>query len=192
MSNQQHHQQLNEGLEQGDLKRLVHPELHIDEFKSKVGRDEDVCVISLKVSSKEPAADVVSFIEKGYEWVIDADVSSGEMDDGSYLVFVEIDRDTKLPVHIMEMMDDLMNLTEQDLGDWRLRYQTSTTDHDLSEESINKLVPLTSEAYKAKFGKDEQKAELDKLKAVAGVKVDTKAPKNEFTESLRNLAGIRR
>jgi len=54
------------------------------------------------------------------------------------------------------------------------------------------LVPLTSEAYKAKFGKDEQKAELDKLKAVAGVKVDTKAPKNEFTESLRNLAGIRR
>ena len=85
-----------------------------------------------------------------------------------------------------------MNLTEQDLGDWRLRYQTSTTDHDLSEESINKLVTLTSEAYKAKFGKDEQKAELDKLKAVAGVKVDTKAPKNEFTESLRNLAGIRR
>jgi len=194
MSNQhqQHRQQFNEGLEQGDLKRLVHPELHIDEFKSKLGRDEDVCVVSFKISSKEPAADVVSFVEKGYEWVIDADVSSGEMDDGAYLVFVELDRDTKLPVHIIEMMEDLMNLTEQDLGEWRLRYQTSTTDHDLSEESINALVPLTSEAYKAKFGKDEQKAELDKLKAVAGVKVDTKAPKNEFTESLRNLAGIRR
>lgn len=192
MSNQQYRQQFNEGLEQGDLKRLVHPELHIDEFKSKLGRDEDVCVVSFKIASKEPAADVVSFVEKGYEWVIDADVSSGEMDDGSYLVFVEMDRDQKLPIHIMEMMEDLMNLTEQDLGDWRLRYQTSTTDHDLSEESINKLVPLTSEAYKAKFGKDEQKAELDKLKAVAGVKVDTKAPKNEFTESLRNLAGIRR
>jgi hypothetical protein len=194
MSNQhqQHRQQFNEGLEQGDLKRLVHPELHIDEFKSKLGRDEDVCVVSFKIASKEPAADVVSFVEKGYEWVIDADVSSGEMDDGAYLVFVELDRDTKLPVHIIEMMEDLMNLTEQDLGEWRLRYQTSTTDHELSEESINALVPLTSEAYKAKFGKDEQKAELDKLKAVAGVKVDTKAPKNEFTESLRNLAGIRR
>jgi hypothetical protein len=194
MSNQhqQHRQQFNEGLEQGDLKRLVHPELHIDEFKSKLGRDEDVCVVSFKIASKEPAADVVSFVEKGYEWVIDADVSSGEMDDGAYLVFVELDRDTKLPVHIIEMMEDLMNLTEQDLGEWRLRYQTSTTDHELSEESINALVPLTSDAYKAKFGKDEQKAELDKLKAVAGVKVDTKAPKNEFTESLRNLAGIRR
>jgi hypothetical protein len=192
MSNQHHRQQFNEGLEQGDLKRLVHPELHIDEFKSKLGRDENVCVVSFKIASKEPAADVVSFVEKGYSWVIDADVSSGEMDDGAYLVFVELDRDPKLPIHIMEMMTDLMNLTEQDLSDWRLRYQTNSQDHELSEESINSLVPLTSEAYKAKYGKDEQKAELDKLKAVAGVKVDTKAPKNEFTESLRNLAGIRR
>ena len=192
MSNQQHRQQFNEGLEHGDLKRLVHPELHIDEFKSKLGRDEDVCVVSFKIASKEPASDVVSFVEKGYDWVIDADVSSGEMDDGAYLVFVELDRDAKLPVHIIEMMKDLMNLTEQDLDEWRLRYQTSTTDHDLSEESINALVPLSAEAYKAKYGKDEQKAELDKLKAVSGVKVDTKAPKNEFTESLRNLAGIRR
>ena len=33
-----------EGLEQGDLKRLVHPELHIDEFKSKLGDDCDVVV----------------------------------------------------------------------------------------------------------------------------------------------------
>jgi len=190
MSNQHNRQQFNEGLERGDLKRLVHPELHIDEFKSKLGRDEDVCVISFKIASKEPAADVVSFVEKGYEWVIDADVSSGEMDDGAYLVFVEVDRDTTLPIHIMEMMQDLMNLTDQDISDWRLRYQTSTKDHELSEESINALVPLTSEAYQAKFGKDEKKAELDKLKAVAGVKVDTKAPKNEYTESLRNLAGI--
>ena len=37
-----------EGLEQGDLKRLIHDELHVDEFKSKLGRDEDVCVVSFK------------------------------------------------------------------------------------------------------------------------------------------------
>ena len=29
----------------GDLKRLVHDELHIDEYKSKMGDDADVCVI---------------------------------------------------------------------------------------------------------------------------------------------------
>ena len=97
---------------------------------------------------------------------------------------------------IVEMMEDLMNLTEQDLSDWRLRYQTSTEDHDVSEETIASLVPATPEAYRAKYGEDKSATdvsqELDKMKAAAGVKVTTKAPKNEFTESLRNLAGIPR
>lgn len=83
---------LNEGLEKNNLKRLVHPELHIDEYKSKLGKDEDVVVISFKITGREPAEDLVNFIEKGYDWVIDADVSSGEMSDGDYVVFVECDR----------------------------------------------------------------------------------------------------
>jgi hypothetical protein len=32
--------------------------------------------------------------------------------------------------------------------------------------------------------------DIDQLKSAAGVKVTTKAPKNDYTESLRNLAGI--
>jgi hypothetical protein len=32
---------------------------------------------------------------------------------------------------------------------------------------------------------------LDKLRAVSGIKVTTKAPKNDFTEALRIAAGIR-
>ena len=40
----QHRSNITEGLEANDLKRLVHNELHIDEFKSKMGRDEDVVV----------------------------------------------------------------------------------------------------------------------------------------------------
>jgi hypothetical protein len=187
MNSNRNHQQLNEGLEVGDLKRLVHPELHIDEFRSKLGRDEDVAVVSFKIASKEPASDLVSFCEKGYDWVIDADLSSGEMDDGSYLVFVELDRDSSLPSHIMDLMNDIMNLTEQDIGEWRLRYRSDTTDHELSEESIASICPTSSDEYNRKYGKED----LDKLKTAAGVKVDTKAPKNDFTESLRIAAGIR-
>jgi hypothetical protein len=40
-----------------------------------MGTDADVCVISFKVAGKEPSADLVSFIEKGYDFVLDADVS---------------------------------------------------------------------------------------------------------------------
>jgi len=95
-----------EGLEAGDLKRLIHPELHVDEFKSKLGDDSDVITISFKVATKEPAQDLVAFVEKGYEWVLDADASSGEMDDGSYIVFVELDRNKDAAENIMSLLTD--------------------------------------------------------------------------------------
>jgi len=189
---------LRENLEQGDLKRLIHNELHIDQYKSKMGTDEDVCVVSFKVKGKEPSADLVSFIEKGYNFVLDADVSSGEKEGGDYLVFVELERSKKLPTQIIDIMDDLMNLTEQKLEDWRVRYYKSTADNDLTEESLASIIPLTPEAYDAKYGKDDEEIEpeditrdLDQMKATAGVPVTTTAPVNDFTESLRVAAGIK-
>jgi hypothetical protein len=175
-----------EGLEKGDLARLIHPELHVDEFKSKLGDDCDVVVLSFKVDAKEPASDLVSFIEKGYDWVLDADISSGEMDDGSYIVFVELDRNNKAPDNIMDLMDDLMNVTDQTIADWRVRYYKAHKETHLTLEALHDLIPLTPEAYERAYGNEE----IDKLKAIAGVRVDTKAPKNDYTESLRNLAGI--
>ena len=177
---------LREGLEVGDLKRLVHPEMHVDDFKSKLGRDEDVVVVSLKVTGKEPAADVVNFVEKGYDWVIDADVSSGEMDDGDFIVFIELDRTPSAAGQIMEMMDDLMNLTEQDISDWKVCYRNGR-EHPLDEKTLQDMIPKTPEEYRQQFGHQE----IDKLKAVAGVKVKTKAPKNDHTENLRIAAGIK-
>jgi len=175
-----------EGLEQGDLKRLVHPELHIDEFKSKLGDDQDVVVLSFKVSAKEPALDLVGYIEKGYDWIIDADISSGEMDDGSYIVFVELDRNQDAPENIMNLLQELMNVTDQKTSDWRVRYYKSRKETELSLETLKDLVPTSPEAYERAYGKSE----LDDLKTAAGMPVDTKAPNNDFTESLRNLAGI--
>jgi hypothetical protein len=202
MQNNHNSKLLRENLEQGDLKRLIHSELHIDEYKSKMGADEDVCVISFKVSGKEPSADLVSFIEKGYDFVLDADVSSGEKEGGDYLVFVELDRTEKLPEQIIEIMDDLMNLTEQDLTDWRVRYYKSTTDNDLTVEVLASIIPMTPEAYDAKYGADEEEElddtdseditkDLDAMKSAARVNVTTKAPINDFTESLRVAAGLK-
>jgi hypothetical protein len=190
--------QLFEGLEHGDLKRLIHTELHIDEFKSKLGADEDTVVISFKVRGKEPAQDLVNFIEKGYEWVIDADVSSGEMDDGDFIVFIECDRTPRLAQELVEMMEDIMNITEQTAEEWRVRYYTGQEDHNLDVDSLRKLIPGTAEEYQRKFGHKDKKSEekgddrdLDDMRTAAGIKVKTKAPKNEYTESLRIAAGIR-
>jgi hypothetical protein len=193
---------LRENLEAGDLKRLVHNELHIDEYKSKMGTDEDVCVISFKVSGKEPGADLVSFIEKGYDFVLDADVSSGEKEGGDYLVFVELQRSEELPEQIIAIMNDLMNLTEQTIEDWRVRYYKSTVDSELTPEVLADIIPLTSQAYDAKYGKDDEEEiavtepeditkDLDQMKTTARIPVTTKAPVNDFTESLRVAAGLK-
>lgn len=208
MQNNKHQQprQLFEGLEHGDLARLVHPELHADEFKSKMGEDKDIVVLSFKVTDKEPALDLVNFIEKSYDWVLDADASAGELDDGDYLVFAELERTPEVADHIMEMIGDIINLTDQDIGDWAFQYQKTGTVGELKRETLAQI-PATPEAYVAKFGEDEpEDAEadiddevedeeaapgLDKMQEAAGVPMNRRAPVNEFTDSLRIAAGLK-
>ena len=83
---------INESLRPNDLRHFVKKVFEIDSYKSKIGNDSDVVVLSFTVGSEDPAKDLENFIEMGYEFVIDADVSSGETDDGTYKVFVELER----------------------------------------------------------------------------------------------------
>lgn len=197
--------QLFEGLEYGDLNRLVHPKIHIDEFKSKMGDDADIVILSFKINGKEPAVDLMNFIERGYDWVLDADVSAGELDDGEYLVFVEMERDIKVPQHIMKLLDDMLNLTEQDIAEWKFQYRKVPTEFDLTEENLRKQIPLTPRNYIALFGEEEEiepeeelsdndvdsEDDLTAMKESARVSVNKKAPVNDFTESLRVFAGLK-
>ena len=183
-----------ESVERGDLARLLRTELHIDQFQSKMGNDADILVLSFKIKDKEPALDLVDFIEKGYEWVLDADISSGEKEDGDYLVFVEMDRDTDAPDRIMRLISDVNNLSDNTMADWRWKYHKGVRGYDMTEEELATTLPLTQESYEQRFPKkDEAKSddEIVKMKAAAGVNVDTVAEKNEYTESLRIAAGIK-
>jgi hypothetical protein len=201
--NQNKFQQFNEGLEQNDLARLVHPKLHIDEFKSKMGDDADIIVLSFKVNGKEPATDLMNFIEKGYEFVLDADVSAGELDDGEYLVFAEIERDPAAPEQIVGLLEDILNLSDQDISDWKFQYRKSSTEHDITAEEIKSVVPTTPEEYDAKFGEsDEEEVQepesddeiedmISAMQESARVPMKRTAPKNDWTESLRIAAGLK-
>lgn len=177
---------INEGLEQNDLARLIHPELHIDEYKSKMGKDEDIIVLSFKVKGREPAEDLVNFIEKGYEWVLDADVSAGELDDGDFLVFVECDREPAVAENIMDMMKDILNLTSQVLDEWSIQIRSRPENLELTVDNIRNNVPLTTSSYEVKYGKKG----LDEMRTAAGVPVTTRAPVNDYTQTIRSLAGI--
>lgn len=181
--------QLSEGLEAGDLARLVDTKVTIDEYRSKIGSDEEIIVVSFTVSSKDPALDLMNFIEKSYDWVLDADASSGELDDGSYLVFVELDREQSAAKHIAKMLEDVSELTDIELDAWQVQYPKLKKSSGPAVDDIAKITPLTPDAYASVHRKTQE--DIDRLKTAAGVKVDTRAPKNDFTESLRIAAGIR-
>ena len=64
-------------LRANDLKGLVKSVFEIDSYKSKIGYDEDIIVLSFTVEFDDPAKDLESFIELGYDFVLDSDVFKG-------------------------------------------------------------------------------------------------------------------
>src|SRR6056300_156969 len=95
---------LNEELRANDLEDLVYPIFEVDSFKSKMGEDKDVCVLTFQAKDRYPAKDFMEFIEKGFPFVLDADVSAGENEDGEYSIFVEIMRNSNIAEQIMEIV----------------------------------------------------------------------------------------
>ena len=132
------------GLLKNDLQFLVDNIIEIDSYKSKMGNDEDIITLAFSVNGNEPAKDLENFIEKGYSFVLDADVSSGEQSDGSYKVFVEMERDKDAPMHILEIADGVRKLA--DVDNLRFRYYKNFKSMPLDEESLV-TIPMDKDAY---------------------------------------------
>jgi len=141
-----HNSIITEGLQGNDLKGFISELLTIDRYKSKMGDDSDVIVVGFKVKEKFPAIDLMEFIEKGYNFVLDSDISSGEEYDGKYHVFVEIERSKSFPNQLQDLLNGVSKLT--DCHEWKFNYQTSTKIVELTKENILEQIPLTSLDYK--------------------------------------------
>jgi hypothetical protein len=125
------------GLRQGDLRDLVYNIFEIDSFASKMGSDQDIITLSFSVKTREAARDLENFLETGYNFVLDADSTEGEQSDGTYKVFVEIDRDKKARENIMEIVNGLQQLTDKE--DYKFRYYKNFRSKDVSEESLSEI-----------------------------------------------------
>jgi hypothetical protein len=136
---------LDENLHGGDLKHLVKKVFDIDSHKSKIGEDEDLCVLSFTVDSEDPAKDLENFIEMGFKYVLDADTTPGELDDGKYRVFVEIERTRKIAKQIFEIVEGVKKISG--LEDMRFRYFKSFKSQDATLENLENAVPTDSNSY---------------------------------------------
>jgi len=133
------------GLNTGDLKHLVDEVFEIDSFQSKMGEDKDIVTVSFSVHEREAAKDLMNFCEKGYPFVLDADVSTGEQSDGTYKVFIEMERTREVPEQLEEMIYGIAKLSEIEKP--RFRYYKSFKSLDATVENLSTSIPLDDSTY---------------------------------------------
>ena len=137
--------QVNEGLKAGDLAGIVEKRFSIDQYKSKMGEDKDICVLSFICSNAAGAKDLENFAEKGYKKVLDADATPGTMADGKHMVFIEIPREERLDQYIIEFLDDLKKLTN--ISTFEFTYHKRPMAYEANRKNIVDVVPRTAISY---------------------------------------------
>ena len=147
------------GLQSKDLKDMVYKVFEIDSYKSKMGSDTEISVMSFSVKDKQAADDLEKFIETGYNFVLDADATPGEQSDGTYKVFVEIERTKDLPNNILEVVDGVKKLAN--LDDVKFRYYKNFRSFDVTEDNISKLVPTDKELYDSQMQNTQMESYKD-------------------------------
>jgi hypothetical protein len=136
---------ITESLRAGDLRHLVGKVFSIDSHQSKIGNDADTVVLSFFVDSEDPAKDLENFIEMGYTFVLDADVTPGEGEDGKYQVFVELERNRHVAEQIYEIVEGIKKLAN--LDDMRFRYFKNFKSHSATLDTLTAIIPKDRNAY---------------------------------------------
>ena len=170
-------------LEYKDLEGMLKPTVHVDEFSSKMGEDDDVIVLSFFVRDANAAKDLMNWFEKGYDFVLDADKSPGEIKPNRFLVYVELRRRSTAGYKIKELLQDLSTLSEFEPEDWRMSYEDK--EYPWSVDEFNKLVPLTPRDYRMKKEDD-----LNPLRAAAGLEPKSSGGVAPDLQGLQSAAGI--
>lgn len=138
-------EQFNMGLKSEDLRDLVYDIFEIDSYASKMGADKDIVTLSFSVKTKESADDLMNFIEKGYNFVLDADATSGEQSDGTYKVFVELERNKESHDNILEIVDGVSKLSGKDK--FKFRYYKNFRSNETNQETLEQFVPTDPNDY---------------------------------------------
>ena len=133
------------GLRQGDLKDLVYHIFEIDSYASKMGDDKNIVTLSFSLTGKEAAKDLSNFLEKGYSFILDSDVTEGEQSDGTYKVFVEMERDSEVGENIFEILDGVKKLSGKD--DFKFRYYKGFRSYEATQDKISEMVPTDPDKY---------------------------------------------
>lgn len=133
------------GLRANDLENMIDEIFEIDSYASKMGEDKNIVTLSFSLKEKAAANDLSNFLEKGYAFILDSDVTAGEQSDGTYKVFVELERNKDVHEQIHEILDGVQKLSGKD--HFRFRYYKGFRSHDASLDHIKEMVPTDPDQY---------------------------------------------
>jgi len=136
---------LTESLRSGDLRDLVKKVFEIDNYKSKIGQDDEICVLTFVVDQEEPAKDLENFLEMGFNFILDAETSPCEEENGKWRVFVELERNRHIGDQIFEIVEGVQKLA--DLDAMRFRYFKSFKSEPATLENLSAAIPKDSASY---------------------------------------------
>ena len=164
---------------------LMKPTIHVDEFSSKMGDDDDIIVVSFFVRDPQAAKDLMNWFEKGYDFVLDADKSPGEIKPNRYLVYVEIRRRSTAGAQVEELLNDLNTLTEfESANDWTMHYKGKEI--PFTRDTFDSTVPMSPKEYRARYEKD-----LNEVRIAAGLPVVANYDKRDRAiQAIQSAAGL--
>ena len=155
---------INEGLDYMDMEHQIEPYVSVDEYSAKMGKDSDIVTLAFTVKSEAAGNDLVDWFERGYDWILDASLSEGELSPGKYLAFVEMKRRTKVPERIIELIEDLETLTGLTVNDWVINIDEQ--DYPAEAEVIKDLITISPHEYREE---NDEETELNEMRKRAGL-----------------------
>ena len=177
---------LSESLNYLDMENQVIPIVSVDEYAAKMGADEDIVTVTFMVKSKLVAEDLVTWFERGYDFILDASISEGELEPNKWLVFVEMERRSWVARRLLGLVRDMETLTGMPVEDYTLNIDGE--DYPLELDIMKQKIILNPAKYEIEKNVDE---ELNEMRLKAGLDhKESDKPKDEYIKSIQAAAGI--
>lgn len=174
---------LKEGLDYHDLEGMMDSIVTVDEYSAKMGKDSDIITLAFTVYSEMAGKDLAEWLERGYDWVLDASVSEGELAPGKWLVFVEINRRSTVPQRLIDLIKDLKTLTGIDTTEWTVI--VNDEEHDADVDTLKQVITISPHDYRIE---NEKEDELNEMRTIAGI--SSKPLYDEQDVELKNFKAI--
>jgi hypothetical protein len=175
---------INEGLDYLDMENQVNNKVSVDEYAAKTGSDDDTITLAFTVKGQLASTDLVDWFERGYDFVIDAQPSDGEISVGKYLVFVEMNRRSKAPARIIEMLTDLETLTGIKINEWIV--EVDGEEYDADEDVLKQVMKLSPHEYRL-----ESEEGLNEMRQLSGMETTKQFNEQDADiKHFKSLAGL--